>query len=138
MELRCVNQECLIHWGVSNVWWRFSWKTEKELNKLRYMNCKVTLKKFSWCIIYASLLFPEKSWSISWNYKNVNSFTICAMAETNVQVTTLMLFFKIVFSVLFIIDSICFQLITIKEKDLLLSEISNSKIENRNLYRRII
>ena len=56
------------------------------------------------------------------------------MAETNVQVTTLMLFFKIVFSVLFIIDSICFQLITIKEKDLLLSEISNSKIENRNLY----
>lgn len=47
-------------------------------------------------------------------------------------------FFKIVFSILFIIDSICFQLITIKEKDLLLSEISNSKIENRNLYRRII
>lgn len=60
------------------------------------------------------------------------------MAETNVQVTTLMLFFKIIFSILFIIDSIGFQLITIKEKDLLLSEISNSKIENRNLYRRII
>lgn len=60
------------------------------------------------------------------------------MAETNVQVTTLMLFFKIIFSILFIIDSLGFQLITIKEKDLLLSEISNSKIENRNLYRRII
>lgn len=60
------------------------------------------------------------------------------MAETNVQVTTLMLFFKIIFSILFIIDSIGFQLITIKEKDLLLSEMSNSKIENRNLYRRII
>ena len=41
------------------------------------------------------------------------------MAETNVQVTTLMLFFKIIFSILFIIDSIGFQLITIKEKDLL-------------------
>lgn len=60
------------------------------------------------------------------------------MAETNVQVTTLMLFSKIIFSILFIIDSIGFQLITIKEKDLLLSEISNSKTENRNLYRRII
>ena len=60
------------------------------------------------------------------------------MAETNVQVTTLILFFKIIFSILFIIDSIGFQLITIKEKDLLLSEMSNSKIENRNLYRRII